>query len=234
VCKKSANKLDVYYSLNLLEQKEKYALYWESLDQREKMIASHFKQQKLTDRYVIAHGLLRECLASYVNESAKQLVIKQAEKGKPFLAAYPDLSFNMSHTGNAWMLAVIPRKCQLGVDIEFFKARESWAGLVKKCFSLEESEYWHRLNAEQQGRIFYQLWVRKEAFVNAVGQGITLGLNLCVVDPVTMSHFLRVPNRCGAANNWAIYPVDFSGDLFAALVCDQQGLGLNLLAIKAG
>ncbi len=229
VCKKSANKLDVYYSLDLLKQQEKFADYWQTLDQREQAIAQRFKLPLLTERYVFAHGLLRESLAKYVPESAAELEFSITDRGKPFLAKYPELSFNMSHAENAWVLAVVEQSCQLGIDIEYFKERDSWAGLVKKCFALEEAEYWQGLNAEEQGIVFYQLWVRKEAFVKAVGQGITLGLEACVFNPMAIDQFLRVPEVCDVVESWAVYPLNLAPDLLAAVVCNQKKLSLNLI-----
>ena len=223
--------MDVYYSLDLLKQKESYQTYWQTLDQREQDIAKRFKRTILTERYVFAHGFLREVLACYVQESASDLVFNLTDRGKPFLLNYPELSFNMSHTENAWALAIVQSSCQLGIDIEYFKKRDSWAGLVKKCFALEESDYWQGLNAEEQGRVFYQLWVRKEAFVKAVGQGITLGLNACVLNPRVMDQFLRVPESCGLAIDWAVYPLNLADDLLGAVVCNQTELTLNFLGI---
>jgi len=231
VCEKLSNNIDVYYCLDLLQSKNKQVDYWATLDQCEQAIAQRFKRERLTQRYIFAHGLLREVLARYVNDTSTNLQFIQAEKGKPFLRDYPELSFNMSHTGDAWVLAVVQRKCNLGIDIEYFKVRESWQGLVKKCFSVEESEYWHGLPIAEQGRFFYQLWVRKEAFVKALGEGITLGMDRCVVNPMVISQFLRLPERAGNVNSWQSYSFDIASELLAAVVCDKKYAGLNLTEI---
>jgi len=228
VYEKSSNNIDVYYCLDLLQHKNKQAHYFATLDQREQTIAGRFKREILTQRYILAHGLLREVLAKYVNESAIDLQFMHSEKGKPFLLNYPELSFNMSHTGDSWVLAVVQAKCHLGIDIEYFKVRESWQGLVKKCFSAEESEYWHGLPVADQGRFFYQLWVRKEAFVKALGEGITLGLDRCVVNSVEINQFLRLPECAGSVDNWQSYAFDIAPELLAAVVCNQKYVSLNL------
>jgi len=231
VYEKLSNNIDVYYCLDLLQYKHKQAHYLATLDQREQTIAQRFKRELLTQRYILAHGLLREVLASYVNDSATSLQFIQSEKGKPFLLNYPELSFNMSHTDDAWVLAVVQEKCHLGIDIEHFKFRESWQGLVKKCFSAEESEYWHGLPVAKQGRFFYQLWVRKEAFVKALGEGITLGMNRCVVNPVDINQFLRLPECAGGVDSWESYAFDIAPELLATVVCDQKHASLNLREI---
>jgi phosphopantetheinyl transferase len=103
------------------------------------------------------------------------------------------------------------------------------AGLVKKCFALEEADYWHSLDKAEQGRAFYQFWVRKEAFVKADGKGITLGLNQCVINPVDLNGFLRVPESCGSADLWRIDAISLSEEVMAAVVCDQQDITLRFL-----
>jgi len=232
VYEKSSNNIDVYYCLDVLQHKNKQADYLATLDQREQGVASRFKREILIQHYILAHGLLREVLAKYVDESAANLQFSHSEKGKPFLLNYPELSFNMSHTADAWVLAVVQAKCHLGIDIEYFKVRESWAGLVKKCFSSEESVYWYGLPVAEQGRFFYQLWVRKEAFVKAVGQGITLGLDRCVVNSAAINQFLRLPECAGNADNWQSYAFDIAPELLAAVVCNQKHASLNLTEIS--
>ena len=174
--------------------------------------------------------ILRQLLAKRVNESAANLRIDKAEFGKPFLPDHPEVSFNMSHSGNILAIA-ISTQCQLGIDVECYKARNTWEGLVKKCFAPEEADYWHSLDNAERSHVFYQFWVKKEAFVKAVGKGITLGLNQCVVNPDNSSSFLRVPELGGLANQWQIYSLDLAENEFSAVVCDKQNAVLHLLEL---
>ena len=222
----------VYFSENILQYQDKYSSYLQSLDVDEQKKAAGFKRELLTQRYVIAHGLLRDVLARYVMESAEQLRIATTERGKPFLVDYPELSFNLSHTENSWALAIVPQCCQLGIDIEYAKVRRGLEGLVGKCFSVQEAAHWQSVNTEQQQRLFYVYWVRKEAFVKAVGQGITLGLDQCVLNMHTeLNSFISVPVCCGRADDWQIYPLDFAHELQAVVVCNQKNLALKQLEI---
>ncbi len=228
MCKRLINKaqVDVYTTTSVSSFYHRHAHYLSLLDANERAVTERFKFAQVRDNYIVAHGLLRETLANYINEPAVQLKFSKTEFGKPFLADYPELSFNMSHSGNSLAIAVA-QQCQLGIDIEYYKPRDTWAGLVKKCFAFEEADYWHSLDKSEQGRTFYQFWVRKEAFVKADGKGITLGLNQCVINPADLNDFLRVPETCGAADLWHIDAFSLSTDIIAAVVCDKKSTVLR-------
>ncbi len=219
--------IDIYYSSSVLGFTPLIADYLALLDHNERATAERFKFTEIRERYIICHGLLRQLLAERVNQSPAELKLEKAEFGKPFLPDYPELSFNMSHSGDILAIA-ISTHCQLGIDVECYKSRNTWEGMVKKCFSHEESEYWYRQAIKERGHAFYQFWVKKEAFVKAVGKGITLGLDQCVVNPDGCHSFLRVPKLAGSADKWQIYALDLADNEFGAVVCDKNSVTLSL------
>jgi 4'-phosphopantetheinyl transferase len=233
VYKRLINKaqVDIYTTTSVSSFYHRHTHYLSLLDANEQAVIERFKFSQVRDNYIVAHGLLRETLANYISESAVQLKFSKTEFGKPFLAGYPELSFNMSHSGNSLAIAVA-QQCQLGIDIECYKPRDTWTGLVKKCFAFEEASYWHSLDQSEQGRTFYQFWVRKEAFVKADGKGITLGLNQCVINPADLEGFLRVPESCGAADLWHIDAFSLSTDTIAAVVCDKKSTVLRFIELN--
>ena len=219
--------IDVYYTSAVLSFTPRLADYLALLDHKELTIAERFKFAEVRERYIISHGVLRQLLAKRVNESAASLQIDKAEFGKPFLPDHPGVSFNMSHSGDILAIA-ISSQCQLGIDVECYKTRDTWEGLVKKCFAPEEADYWYSLDNTERSHAFYQFWVKKEAFVKAVGKGITLGLNQCVVNPSHSNSFLRVPELGGRADQWQIYSLDLAENEFSAVVCDKLNAALRL------
>lgn len=221
----------VTYCLAVSTFKTKQNDYWTLLDEQEQLIATRFKLELLRERYVICHGLLREVLANYIGVSADSLRIDKAEWGKPYLKDYPELSFNMSHSGDCLLIA-LGKDCQIGVDIEVYKARNTWAGLVKKCFSQEEIDYWMGLDPEQRGAAFYDIWVQKEALVKAVGQGITLGLNQCVTSQKPCCSFLRLPKSCGIVEQWQVEYLMLASHVHAAVISNQQKMTVSLREYK--
>ena len=227
----SRQEIKVFYTPSVLNFTSRLSEHKALLDQNELAIVERFKISKLKVRYIICHGILRQLLAKHLNQSAADLEIEKTEFGKPFLPDHPDTSFNMSHSGDS-LAVVISSQCQLGIDLERYKSRHTWEGLVKKCFAPEEADYWYSLDRSKRSRAFYQFWVKKEGFVKAVGKGITLGLDQCVVNPDDTSSFLRVPELGGLADQWQIHTLDLPENEFGAVVCDQRNAKLQLIAIS--
>ncbi|MFA5921480.1 MAG: 4'-phosphopantetheinyl transferase superfamily protein [Methylococcaceae bacterium] len=205
-----------------------YQAYWRVLDEAEQTQAGKFKNALLHKRYVEIHGRLRNLLAQTLNHSPEKIRIKKAQHGKPYLADYPELVFNLSDSADRLMIG-IGWNCQLGVDIEFCKQRINLSGLVGKCFAEEEAAYWAKLPETQKNREFYRFWTRKEAFVKATGHGIALGLNHCVINPENTTQFIRVPDLCGEASAWHVLDIDLGEGICSALVADKEFASVRLM-----
>ncbi len=204
-----------------------YQQDWQILDDTEKSRAVKFTNSLLKQRYLSAHGQLRRILAQYLQTSPASLRILITAQGKPYLADYPELAFNLSHTVDDMAVAVA-KDCQVGVDIEQCKQRMNLADLVHRCFGEPEAAYWHQLPEDQQQRAFYQFWTRKEAFVKATGLGISVGLRDCVLNPVQPNRFLAVPAECGVADTWHCRDIDLGQNLCAALVANKAIAAVNI------
>ncbi|MDD1643371.1 MAG: 4'-phosphopantetheinyl transferase superfamily protein [Methylococcaceae bacterium] len=208
-----------------------YQAYWRVLDEAEQTQAGKFKNEFLHKRYVEIHGRLRILLAQTLYQSPEKIRIKKAEHGKPYLADYPELAFNLSHSADRLMIAVA-WNCSLGIDLEICKNRINLSGLVDKCFAEEEAAYWNQLTDNKKNTEFYRFWTRKEAFVKATGHGIALGLNQCVVNPECKTEFLRVPDNCGQASAWHVQGFDLGEGIYSALVVDKKFSVLKLMDIS--
>lgn len=90
----------------------------EMLDGEERERAQRFRFAADRRRFVVAHGLARRVLASYLGTSARRLRFARAAHGKPYLADVPEnvLGFNLSHSGELVLLAV--RRGSVGVDVQ--------------------------------------------------------------------------------------------------------------------
>lgn len=179
--------------------------YWVLLSDDEKKKASTFSRQDLQQKYIKTRGMVRTILAFYLKQEASTIIIKQREHGKPFVPN-ENLYFNLSHTGNRLVVAV--SNCtELGIDIEQNKKRKSLPALAEKCFSNEEVIFWNALSEQKKVSFFYCFWVRKEAFVKAVGRGLGIGLNQCSIDLNNQDFFSRIPTDYGVASDWKIIDV---------------------------
>ncbi len=212
-------------------QESDYPRYWLRLGQAEQKQSANFQNKQIRQRFVEIHGRLREILGDVVNEDPAELRIHRAQYGKPYLADYPGLSFNLSHTGNKMAVAVA-HHCELGVDIEHCKPRPNLAALVEKCFAEEEMDFWRQLPDTQKTQAFYRFWTRKEAFVKATGRGIALGLKHCVINPNRLNEFLRVPEEYGPPAAWRIHDIAINSSIDGALAVNT-GKPLTIEIIQA-
>jgi 4'-phosphopantetheinyl transferase len=193
--------------------------YWTLLDNDEQSRAQRFKIPQKQARHIEAQGRLRIILGEATDTAPEQLRFSRHAHGKPYLPDFPDFAFNLSHTADR-MAVVMSRGCRVGIDIESCKPRTNLAALADKCFGPEEKSYWQALPEAEQLHSFYRFWTRKEAFVKAVGQGISLGLHHCVIDPSHPEKMLRVPASCGVAGNWSLYDLDIGDDVCGTVAVD--------------
>ena len=145
-----------------------------TLSREECVHADRFRRQADCDRYIIAHGALRQVLQRYTGIVAAELRIERAVGGKPFLAAAeaPLLSFNLSHSADRALIAVARGK-RVGVDIERIDPDVDVLGIAARFFS--PAEHAALLAADGSVRLsrFFHLWVCKEAYIKARGESIS-------------------------------------------------------------
>lgn len=188
--------------------------YWNMLEAHEQQQAALISNPATRLSYIEIHARLRLMLADTINSRPELLRIVKGEFGKPYLADYPELAFNLSHTANKFVI-VTGFHHELGADIEYCKPRITLPALVEKCFAEEEQDYWQQLPDQEKTEIFYRFWTRKEAYVKAIGSGIALGLNQCVINPEDHNRFLRLPAGYGHPDVWQVKDI-VTGNNFCA------------------
>lgn len=97
------------------------------------------------------------------------LGIRQKENGKPYLADYPQIHFNLSHSGE--MVACAIGTIEVGVDIQqFVPAKEK---VAMRFFTENEKERLRRCaTAKEYEKQFFQYWCRKESYLKLTGEGL--------------------------------------------------------------
>lgn len=123
-----------------------------------------------------AHNLLRECLKAYnINYNEKTAVLR-GKHGKPYLADYPDIHFNLSHSAGIAACIVSGEPC--GIDCE--RVGEYRPGVVKRAFSDSEKAMLEAAGEMERDILFFRLWTLKEAFVKAIGVGVSYPMDTAV------------------------------------------------------
>ncbi|WP_290763187.1 4'-phosphopantetheinyl transferase superfamily protein [Fibrobacter sp. UBA4297] len=97
--------------------------------------------------------------------------IAYGENGKPYLLDFPDVHFNLSHSGERVMCVISP--FEVGCDVEIIKGDRG--KLAERFFKPEESAWIkHFETLEAQSEAFYRLWTLKECYMKVTGRGLSL------------------------------------------------------------
>lgn len=160
---------------DLNQEPARVRIFSDILAPDERQRASRFHFQRDRGHYIVARGVLRFILQRYLGISPGLLRFSYNQYGKPALETMADgeaLRFNVSHSGGVALYAVT-RGREVGLDIEAI--REDFAGLeiAERFFSAREVETLRALPAELQTAAFFNCWTRKEAYIKALGEGLS-------------------------------------------------------------
>ena len=152
--------------------------YLETLSPEEQTRTEKFAFEKLQRRFVIRRVALRKLMGHCLNIAPDQINIELQENGKPILGKThreSQIHFNLS-TSEDFALIGITKRRKLGVDIEYHKRHTDYEKIAQRFFSPTEVAAFLELPEEQRLKGFYNCWTRKEAFIKAVGQGLSYPL----------------------------------------------------------
>jgi 4'-phosphopantetheinyl transferase len=141
------------------------------LNREEQARANRYHFERHQRRFTIARAMLRIILSKYINVSPQQLIFSENEYGKPYLTNYPEVQFNLSHSGELALLAVGYER-PLGVDLEFFSDRP-FTGIGNIMFSKKEITAFQGVPHYLQTLAFFHIWAQKEALIKACGLGLS-------------------------------------------------------------
>ena len=147
-----------------------------SLSQEEVTRAERFVRPIHGRRFVVAHGVLRLVLAKYLVVDPKSIEFQKNEHGKPDLVHKSAITFNLSHSGDLALIGVTEGRA-IGVDLERFRERLEMEKISRRYFSPGEVATLFRFPERARERAFYTCWTRKEAYIKARGEGLSLGLD---------------------------------------------------------
>jgi 4'-phosphopantetheinyl transferase len=205
-----------------------------SPEERERAARLHSPQD--CRRFVIRRAVLRHLLGGYTGSGPEAVCLSQSTHGKPFLEPRenPDaLAFSCSHSADLALIA-LARGREVGVDIEFHRPLPEADELLGACFSpLEIAELAKAPEALKQ-KIFFDCWTRKEAFVKAIGLGLSYPLDRFSVSssPDQPAALLRVEDDPQAVERWSIQSLEVHPHFSAALAF--EGKNANVKCFEQG
>ncbi|HXJ85587.1 MAG TPA: 4'-phosphopantetheinyl transferase superfamily protein [Candidatus Binatia bacterium] len=194
------------------------AASYELLSNDEKERALRFRIERTHVDYVLTRGTLRLLLAQYLGTSPHEVHFRYGLHAKPLLEGDNRLRFNVSHTHGLAMMA-FTRDRAIGVDVENVTRSTDVERLAERFFSQAEREALMQLPAQELRAAFFRCWTRKEAYIKAKGDGLSLPLREFDVS-ITLGDrdalLATRPDPTGAAG-WTICDISV-GPEFAAAV----------------
>ncbi len=149
--------------------------YMGNLNPTEQQQYQRFHFAKDRQLYLCSHAMLRLVLAAYLNCSPPSIEFETNQYGKPKLKSKSAISFNLSHAKQAAVLAVAADPGHdLGVDIESVQDRGALQDLAQHYFSADEAAWLLQQSPAKQAELFFTLWTLKEAYIKAIGKGLSI------------------------------------------------------------
>lgn len=134
------------------------------------------------------------------------------------------LRFSVSHSGD-WMLLAVACDCRVGIDIERLRQGVRVDNLARRFFTEREAERLLSLPSEDRKAAFFRVWVRKEAYLKAVGGGVPAGLRRLSVSvaPDEPPKILNTELEPGGASAFSLYDIDVPEGYVGALAVEGTG-----------
>jgi 4'-phosphopantetheinyl transferase len=193
----------------------------------ERTRAERFRFDRDRRRFTVARGVLRTLLGRYLATDPRAVAFRYESHGKPVLAdafAAHGIRFNVSHSGEMALFA-FARGRELGVDVEEVRRMEDGLDIAERFFSQAEVAAFRALPDEIRDDAFFNCWTRKEAYIKAVGEGLSFPLHVFDVSlaPGEPARLLasRDPQQ---AERWSLRGLpDPAPGYRAALVVEGEG-----------
>ncbi len=195
-----------------------------TLEEHELQRASRFHFEKHRRHFVVGRGVLRQLLAQYLDTKPETLRFSYGAYGKPALnGEYKNsrLRFNMSHSHEVALYAFAEDR-ELGVDVEHIRADFASEDIARHYFSRREVEAFNAIQKQDQVEAFFRCWTRKEAYIKAIGKGLSQPLDKFDVTLAAEQPAALLWCSDDDATRWSMTNLDVGSGYAGALAVEGQ------------
>lgn len=174
----SSDHVDVWF-VPLQSPQHDYERLFETLSDDERKRAERFYFDVHRRRFAIGRAVLRSILSRYLGCDAAEVCFDYGSHGKPVLSgagAGLDLTFNASGSNDLAVYGVT-RGREIGIDVEWMEPDRSCDKIVERFYTEAEKQAYRQVSAAEKREVFFQSWTRKEAYIKAIGDGLSRPLN---------------------------------------------------------
>jgi len=196
------------------------------LTDEERDRARRFVFDRDRDRFIGARACLRQLLAARLGTPPDSVELVYGARGKPALApGYADtgLRFNVSHCDDLTLYAFSCGR-EIGIDVEAVRPIGDADDIAARFFSQRENRAYRALEPSDRPLGFFQCWTRKEAFIKALGDGLSYPLDRFDVSltPGEPAQILRVEDTPGDRCGWRLESWSPAPGFVAAVVIGDR------------
>jgi len=222
------NEVHIFYTqINSAKENVPVLKTFLSGEEKRKVSGYIFEKDRITR--IISRGVLRSILSRYLTIKPEDIVILSDEYGKPFLDKKinrQEIRFNLSHSGDFIIYAVTSGK-NIGIDVEEITETGSIEDIIEHDFSNHEKTLFGSMPAELKTRAFFSCWTRKEAYIKALGSGLSYPLKKFSVsiDPDEKAVLLYDENE--KASNWSLREICITREYAAAVAVEGNEINYD-------
>jgi 4'-phosphopantetheinyl transferase len=198
------------------------AFSWLSPDEVER--ADRFRFDWHRRVFVLGRAVLRALVASYSRIPPEEASFTYGPKGKPALGGGQcPLRFNVSNSGDLAAYA-FTSDYEIGVDVEHRVRRIEIEAIARRFFASDEVADLLALPEDKRQEAFFNCWTRKEAYIKAVGEGLSVPLDSFQVtlQPGVPARMLALDGSAAAAQRWTLHTFTPAPDYAGAIAYQDR------------
>jgi 4'-phosphopantetheinyl transferase len=198
------------------------AFSWLSPDEVER--ADRFRFDRHRRAFVLGRAVLRALVASYLRIAPSEASFTYGSKGKPALGdGDGPLRLNVSNSGDLAAYA-FTLDCEIGVDVEHRRRLVEIEGIARRFFAPAEVVELMGLPEGERHQGFFNCWTRKEAYIKAVGDGLSVPLDSFQVtlQPGVPARMVALDGSGAAAERWTLHAFTPAPDYAGAIAYQDR------------
>ncbi len=212
------------------------ARFFDHLSPEEQQRSERFRFAHLKQAFALTHGALRILLAQYIGERPRHIQFAYGRHGKPSVPNAKSIHFNISHSGRIALFA-FTQGLEIGIDVEQLGPISGMDDIARRFFRADEVADMLSLPSEMQRLAFFLCWTRKEAYIKAIGGGLSIPLDsfrvtLIPGQPPSLMH----PGEQRCSNSiWTLTDIELAPPYVGAVAYPgiERTLQLNFIAEAA-
>jgi 4'-phosphopantetheinyl transferase len=177
-------------------------------------------------RFAVARAGLRRVLAGHLGADPAALRFVEGAHGKPALAG-GELEFNLSHSHELAVVGVT-RLAPIGVDVEHLRHVDGALRIAETHFAPSERAALAAAPAAERDLVFMRGWTRKEAFIKAIGEGLSHPLQRFELTLDDAPRFVTIDGDVAAAARWSLFSFEPAPGYLAAVAAPWPSAELRV------